>query len=92
MSEAGTRVVRKDNKTLSVPPGEAGNLIIQFSVVTNKVMRLGTRNLEVNRSSTVTGSRLERKNPSAETDKILISLAPRSGAVEGIKRYSGSHN
>lgn len=46
-SEAGTRVVRKDSKTLSVPPGEAGNLIVQFSVVTNKVMRPGTRNLEV---------------------------------------------
>lgn len=46
-SEAGTRVVRKDSKTLNVPPGEAGNLIVQFSVVTNKVMRPGTRNLEV---------------------------------------------
>lgn len=92
VSEAGTRVVSKDNKTLSVPPGAAGNLIIQFSVVTNKVMRLGTRNLEVNRASTVTGSRLERKNRSAEADTILISLAPRSGAIKGIKRYSGSHN
>lgn len=40
-------MVRKDHKTLSLRRGEAGHLIIQFSVVTNKVMRLGTRNLEV---------------------------------------------
>ena len=40
-------MVRKDHKTLSLGRGEAGNLIIQFSVVTNKVMKLGTRNLEV---------------------------------------------
>lgn len=50
MSEVGTRVGSKDNKTRNVPPGEACNLIIQFSVVTNKGMRLGTRKLEVGQS------------------------------------------
>jgi len=38
----------------------------------------------------VTGNRLERRNPSTEADKILMSLAPGSGAIKEIKHYSGS--
>lgn len=34
---------------------------------------------------------MERRNPSTETDKILMSLAPGSGAIKELKRYSESH-
>lgn len=79
MAEVGTRVLMRTIR-LSVPPGEADNWTIWFSTVMNKVTRLATRNLEVRQIPQ--GYGLERKNPSAEIDKILMSLAPASGAIK----------